>query len=163
MNDAWTNDLGFAIRDDGATDGDIVGVSWKPISATKNYTRSSARRAYLDPVINRPNLHVLVRHFVSKVLVENNQAKGVEVISRDDSAGVIQVIATQEVVLAAGAIHTPQILQLSGIGPAKVLQRLNITVVHHLPGVGANYQDHSSVRATDAFQCQFPPLMYITD
>ncbi|KAK3368339.1 GMC oxidoreductase [Podospora didyma] len=153
MNDAWTKHLGFEIRSDGATDGELLGVSWKPISAEpRNVTRSSARKAYYDPIRNRTNLDLLVRNFVAKVTTENAKATGVEVIARDTASAKVFVRAAKEVILAAGAIHTPQILQLSGIGPTELLERLNITVVQDLPGVGANFHDHWNNKMTYTFK-----------
>ncbi|KAG7291280.1 hypothetical protein NEMBOFW57_001292 [Staphylotrichum longicolle] len=147
INDAWTEDLGFLFRNDGGMNGDLLGVSWKPISTDgKNQTRCSARRAYYDPVQHRPNLHLLVNSYVGRVQIRKSTAKGVEVYSRSDPSKKFTILADNEVILARGGIHTPQILQLSGIGPRDVLERLNIPVVEDLSGVGANFQDHPTVR-----------------
>ncbi|KAL2256231.1 hypothetical protein VTK26DRAFT_1962 [Humicola hyalothermophila] len=152
MRDAFTKDLGFPLRSDGATDGGVLGVSWKPSTVDgKNGTRSSARTAYYDPVQGRPNLQLLTRSYVGKVQIQNRAAKGVEVYSRSDPSAKATIAAKKEVILAAGTIHTTQILQLSGIGPRKHLESLNITVVEDLPGVGANFQDHPTIRASYRF------------
>ncbi|GAB1319875.1 Cyclase atC [Madurella fahalii] len=152
MTKAWTEDLGFPMRDDGGTNGDLLGVFWKPISVdAKNVTRCSARKAYYDPAQNRPNLDILVMSYVAKVQTKDHKAEGVEVVSRSNSSAKLSVAATREVILAAGAIHTPQILQLSGIGPRELLESLDIPVVEDLPGVGANYQDHPITRGSWRF------------
>ncbi|KAK0667902.1 oxygen-dependent choline dehydrogenase [Cercophora samala] len=148
----WTQDQGVKSRDDGATDGEIVGLSWFPVGADgKNRTRSSARRVYYDPVAERPNLDLLVNSYVGKVNTNGKKATGVDVYSRSDHSLKALVATKLGVVLAAGALHTPQILQLSGIGPRKILEALNITVVEDLAGVGANYQDHPSFRLSFRF------------
>ncbi|KAK4169855.1 oxygen-dependent choline dehydrogenase [Cladorrhinum sp. PSN259] len=147
MNNALTKDIGIPFRTDGATNGEILGVYWKPISADgKNVSRCSARKAYYDPVSNRPNLHLLVKSYVAKITTEKSRATGVQVIGNSNSTVVATVKANKEVILAAGAINTPKILQISGIGPRKLLESFNITVVQDLPGVGANYQDHATIK-----------------
>ena len=104
--------------------------------------RLSAARAYLHPVLKRPNLDLVCRAFVNKVLFEGTTATGVEfVVGR----GQKQVVRAKEVVLCGGAINTPQLLQLSGVGNASELERLGIPVVHDLPGVGEHLQDHLEV------------------
>jgi choline dehydrogenase-like flavoprotein len=144
--------MGYPFRDDGGMNGDLFGVAWEPISADGNLTRCSARTAYYDPVQHRPNLQLLVNSYVAKVQISKSTAKGVDVFSRDDATKKTSISAGKEVILAAGGVHTPQILQLSGIGPRDLLQRLNIPVVEDLPGVGANFQDHPTVRGV-SFQC----------
>jgi len=71
------------------------------------------------------------------------KASSVKIVARTDNSSVVTVSARKEIILAAGAIHTPQILQLSGVGPRSVLEAANIPVLLHLPGVGSNFQDHS--------------------
>ncbi len=155
MNDVWTKDIGIQLREDGGTDGEIIGVMWKPSSVdAKNVTRCSARKAYYDPSASRANLDILVTNFVARVITVGSRAVGVDIVTRRTSAKTT-VSANKEVILAAGAIHTPQILQLSGVGPASVLESLNITVVQDLPGVGANFQDHPTVRGFD-LKCKDP-------
>jgi choline dehydrogenase len=100
--------------------------------------RLSAARAYLRPVMNRPNLEVQCRRFVTRILFEGTKAVGVEVAGRGE-------IRANEVILCGGAINSPQILQLSGVGNAAELDALGIEVVHDLPAVGANLQDHLEV------------------
>ena len=99
--------------------------------------RLSAARAYLHPVMSRPNLDVRTRAFVDRVVFEGTRAVGVE-------AGG-EIIRANEVILCGGAINSPQLLQLSGVGNAAELSALGIDVVHDLPGVGENLQDHLEV------------------
>jgi choline dehydrogenase len=103
--------------------------------------RLNAARAYLHPVMNRPNLEVHTRAFVTRVLFEGTRAVGVEVVER----GRARTIAAGEVILCGGAINSPQLLQLSGVGNAPELRALGIDVVHDLPAVGENLQDHLEV------------------
>ena len=103
--------------------------------------RLSAARAYLHPVRSRPNLEVRCRAFVNRVLFEGNRAAGVEVVER----GKTRTVSAGEVILCGGAINSPQLLQLSGVGNARELGGLGVNVVHDLPGVGENLQDHLEV------------------
>jgi len=104
--------------------------------------RLSAARAYLHPVMKRPNLTVTTRAFVTRVLFEGKRTVGVEYRVR---GGAVKRALAGEVILAGGAIASPQILQLSGVGPAAVLEPLGIPIVHDLPGVGEHLQDHLEV------------------
>src|SRR5215470_15578749 len=103
--------------------------------------RLSAARAYLHPVMSRPNLTVHTRAFVTKILFEGTRAVGVEYRQR----GQLNQARAGQVILSGGAINSPQLLQLSGIGPASLLQQHGINVVADLPGVGENLQDHLEV------------------
>ena len=105
--------------------------------------RLSAARAYLHPVLDRPNLDLVLRAMVSKVLFEGTTATGVQY--RVSRRGTMQTARAREVVLCGGAINTPQLLQLSGVGNRDELEALGIPVVHHLPGVGEHLQDHLEV------------------
>ncbi|MFM7575790.1 MAG: GMC family oxidoreductase N-terminal domain-containing protein, partial [Microcystaceae cyanobacterium] len=89
--------------------------------------------------MSRPNLTVLTKAMVSKVLFEGRRAVGVEYRYQDRTC---QARVTGEVILSGGAFLSPKLLLLSGIGPAEDLQRLGIPVVQDLPGVGKNLQDH---------------------
>ncbi len=115
--------------------------------------RRSAARAYLHPVKSRPNLHVQSRAFATRILFEGRRATGVEFLHR----GRIRRVAAGEVICAGGAINSPQLLQLSGIGPAALLRDVGIDVRHDLPGVGANLQDHLEVYVQHA--CSQPVSM----
>ena len=104
-----------------------------------NGRRSSTSTAYLDPVRRRANLTVMTGCHVTRILLDGNRTRGVEVLQ----AGKLHRIeAGEEVIVAAGATNSPQLLMLSGIGPADDLRRHGIDVVGDLPGVGANLQDH---------------------
>ena len=109
---------------------------------TRRGHRVSAAKAYLGPARRRPNLEVRTGSPVDAVLVEGNRATGVRV--RPDDGPAYEVRAG-EVILAAGALKTPQILQLSGIGDPAALREAGIEPVHHLPGVGRGLQDHLGV------------------
>lgn len=104
--------------------------------------RLSAARAYLDPVRSRPNLTVRTRALVTRVLFEGKRAVGVEYERRK---GAREQVRAREVVLCGGAVNSPQLLQLSGVGDARELSALGVDVVHDLPGVGENLQDHLEV------------------
>ncbi len=117
--------------------------------------RLSAARAYLHPAMSRPNLEVKTRATVSQILFDGSRATGVEYTERGRHR---QVARAGEVILCGGAFNSPQLLQLSGIGNAAELEPLGVEVVHHLPGVGENMQDHLEVyiqhRATQPVSIQ---------
>jgi choline dehydrogenase len=104
--------------------------------------RLSAATAYLHPVMKRPNLTVTTRAFVTRVLFEGRRAVGVEYRVR---GGAAKRALGGEVILAGGAIASPQLLQLSGVGSAALLEPLGVPVVHDLAGVGEHLQDHLEV------------------
>ncbi|MDQ1078174.1 GMC family oxidoreductase [Pseudoroseomonas cervicalis] len=125
-------------------DGPIDGVM--PIQMNvRGGRRVSTARAFLAPARRRPNLRVLTGIEVLRVLVENGRAIGVAT-RRAGEAGETEYRATREVVLSAGAIATPKLLMLSGIGDGAALQSLGIPVRHHSPEVGKNLQDHLIAR-----------------
>ena len=107
----------------------------------RNARRSSASKAYLSSAKARPNLTVRTNTQVLKILVEKGRAAGVVVRTKGAAANEI-LRADREVIVSSGAIGSPRLLQLSGIGPADELRALGIEAVHHLPGVGKNLQDH---------------------
>ena len=105
----------------------------------RNGRRSSTSAAFLHPIRHRPNLHIQVEALVEKVDIEGRRAVGI----RYTQGGQSRVVkARREVILSGGVINSPQLLMLSGIGPAEQLQAHGIPVAHALPGVGANLQDH---------------------
>ncbi len=108
----------------------------------KNGRRWSAAQAYLHPVMKRPNLTVQTRAFVTKVLFEGTRAVGVEY---SHGRGAAQRAYAKDVILCGGAINSPQLLQLSGVGNPADLRAVGVDVVHELPGVGENLQDHLEV------------------
>lgn len=101
--------------------------------------RCSAARAYLDPVKHRDNLTIVTLATVEKVLLEGKVAKGIQFTGKD---GTEKAFASKAVILSAGSIGSPHLLQLSGIGNRDVLEKAGIDCQHHLPGVGENLQDH---------------------
>jgi len=103
--------------------------------------RLSAARAYLYPVMSRPNLTVATRAFVTKIIFRGTRAVGVEFRHQ----GKVKRVRSAELILSGGAINSPQLLQLSGVGNAAELSGLGIDVVADLPGVGENLQDHLEV------------------
>jgi choline dehydrogenase len=109
----------------------------------KGTTRSSAARAFLHPTRERTNLHVMTDAVATRIVFEGKRATGVR-YTRNKTAE--EVAARREVVLCGGTINSPQLLMLSGIGPADHLQELGIPVVADVPGVGQNLQDHGMAR-----------------
>ncbi len=105
----------------------------------KNGVRSSASREYLDPVKSRSNLTVITGALAQKVILDGKKATGIEY---KVNGNVQTAHAAKEVVLSAGPIGSPHILQLSGIGDKDILEKAGVAVNHHLPGVGQNLQDH---------------------
>jgi choline dehydrogenase len=113
--------------------------------------RWSTAKAYLVPARQRPNLRVETEAQATSIVMEGKRAVGV----RYRQNGVERTVrCTREVLLSAGAIQSPQLLQLSGIGPAWLLEKHGIAVVHDLPGVGENLQDHLQVRLI--YECTKP-------
>jgi choline dehydrogenase len=117
----------------------------------KNGVRWSAANAYLKPALQRPNLEVITGALSQRILLEGKRASGVEFIRGGNKQSLS---ARREVILSAGPIASPHLLQLSGIGPAAVLQQAGIDVVHDLPGVGENLQDH--LEFYFQFRCKQP-------
>jgi choline dehydrogenase-like flavoprotein len=108
----------------------------------RNGERCSAAKAYLTPHLARPNLRVLTEAHATRLLFEGRRAVGVELRR---GGGIERLRARREVIVAAGALQSPQLLMLSGIGPGNELQRLGIATLHDQPGVGANLHDHPDV------------------
>jgi len=131
------------------------GVFWYPtLVDAKTRTRSYARLNHYERVhCSRPNYHILAENTVATVIFDGKRAVGVKYLP-SGGGEESTVRASREVILAAGALHTPQILQLSGVGPNDLLTGLGIEVVADLPGVGQNYQDQPSVDM--AYNCRSP-------
>lgn len=106
----------------------------------KDGKRHSAATAFLKPVLNRPNLTVITRAMTRQVILSNDRATGVEFVTGKNQTQI--ATATKEVILSAGAFQSPQLLMLSGIGPADDLRRAGVERRKELPGVGQNLQDH---------------------
>ena len=122
--------------------GSNEGISYFQVNQ-KNGRRWSAARGFLRPALSRPNLKVETQAHATRILFEGRRAIGVEI---RQNGNVRRILARREVVLSAGAIASPQLLQLSGIGNGALLQEHGIPVLHHLPGVGENLQDHLQLR-----------------
>ena len=121
----------------------------------RNGLRCSTARAFLNPVKNRPNLDIVTHALVNKVLIENTKTVGIATSIKGDQRRY-RLKPGGEMILSAGAIGSPQILQLSGIGPGALLQGLGIEVVKDLAGVGANLQDHLQIRTV--YEVNVPTL-----
>jgi choline dehydrogenase len=122
--------------------GDNTGCAYFQMNQ-KRGMRWSATNAFLRPALKRPNLTVLTDAHVSRLRTSGRTAHGIEFTRAGEA---LFAEARRETLLAAGAIGSPQLLQLSGIGPAAMLHRLQVPVVHDLPGVGANLHDHLQIR-----------------
>lgn len=126
-----------AVEDINAPEGPRVGYTQATVS--RRGRRASSYQAFLKPAMRRPNLTVLLDTLVERVTIEDGRATGVRVRT---AAGSRSIAATREVILSAGALQSPKLLQLSGIGPAEVLERAGVPVVRPLAQVGRNLADH---------------------
>ncbi|KAF5020030.1 hypothetical protein F66182_7966 [Fusarium sp. NRRL 66182] len=143
-----TGELDIDIAVDQAN-GHAIGGYFTPHNQDpKTLTRSSAREAYYETASGRRNLQIITGEQVTRVITKKNgssvRATGVEFAKTKDGARRV-VSAKREVILAAGAVHTPQILQVSGIGDASHLSSINVSTVVNLSGVGQNFHDHVSL------------------
>jgi choline dehydrogenase-like flavoprotein len=127
--------------------GDNFGTAYFQMNQRRG-VRWSASKGFLRPVLHRRNLTVRTRVLVERVTIETRggERRATGVIVRGDREQAVAIGARRQVLLAAGSIGSPQILQLSGIGPGRLLQQHGIGVVHELPGVGSNLHDHLQVR-----------------
>ncbi|XP_039216849.1 choline dehydrogenase, mitochondrial-like [Crotalus tigris] len=130
------------------------GFGWMDMTIYKG-KRWSTASAYLHPALSRPNLSAEVSTLVTKVLFEGTKAIGIEYIKNGEKK---KVFATKEVILSGGAINSPQLLLLSGVGNADDLKKLGIPIVCHLSGVGQNLQDHLEVYIQQ--KCTQPLTLY---
>ncbi|KAL5888270.1 hypothetical protein ACKVWC_003543 [Pyricularia oryzae] len=126
-----------------------TGVYWYPqFSHPQTVTRSFSRTGHWDEV-HRENYEVILNSKVTRVLFNGTRAVGVAFVQSEGGAGLATTVnARKEVILSAGAIHSPHILQLSGVGPRRLLESAKIPVVAHVPGVGQNFQDHPTPSAS---------------
>ncbi|MDQ2733768.1 MAG: choline dehydrogenase [Pseudomonadota bacterium] len=142
-----------------AANGDFNGATQEGVGlyqvTQKNGERCSAAKAYLTPNLGRPNLCVLTGAHATRIVLEGRRAVGVEVRIGSETR---RIKARREVLLCAGALQSPQLLMLSGIGPGAQLQRHGVPVVHALPGVGEQLHDHINIvqvidapKVTDTF------------
>ncbi|EPA99410.1 GMC family oxidoreductase [Pseudomonas sp. G5(2012)] len=118
------------------------GVSFSQVNI-KDGRRVSSSSAFLQPVLHRKNLHVLTDTLATRVLMQGKEALGVT-LQRNERC--FSLMARREVILSAGAINTPRLLQVSGIGDKNLLEKIGVKLVHHLVGVGQNLQDHYMVQ-----------------
>lgn len=100
---------------------------------------------YSDIISTRPNYHLLVDTAVRRLLIDSDSKNATGVEFKAEDSTLLTVNADKEVILAAGSVHTPQLLQLSGIGPEAILESAGIETIVDLPGVGQNFQDHSTL------------------
>ena len=120
-----------------------------------NGQRASASKHYLKSAENRKNLNIFSNSFVERIIFDGQKAIGIEVKIKNKTE---KVFANKEVIVSAGSINSPQLLMLSGIGPAKHLNELGINVVKDLPGVGKNLQDHLETYVQQ--ECKTPDTLY---
>jgi choline dehydrogenase len=118
-----------------------TGVGFVPVSQRRG-RRFSVLDGYLKPARRRPNLTVVTGALVTRVLLENGRAVGVAYRLHGEDVVEEEALTNDQVILCAGAIGTPHLLQLSGIGPRPALENAGVEVLHELPGVGANLLDH---------------------
>jgi len=152
LSDAFLDALvehGYPRRAD-YNDGHYEGAGYIQYS-TRRGKRNSSAVGYLVPAMNRANLAILTGAHAMRVLLDGRRATGVEFRHGGD---LRKVRARREVVLSAGPLSSPQLLELSGIGNPDILRRHGIDVVHALPGVGENLRDHPNTRLT--FECSQP-------
>src|SRR6201985_147831 len=116
--------------------------------------RLSVFRTYVFPYMDRPNLTVRPHALVTRLTLEGKRATGVDIAC---DGKIQRITAGREVVLSLGAMHTPKVLMLSGIGDEAELRRLGIPVVQHLPGVGQNFQDHFGIGCVWEYQRPLAP------
>ncbi len=136
--------LGLPYREDvnDLSPGDGPGIGWCQ-QTRGGRRRASAARTYLHPALSRPNLQLITGALVHRVLFDGKRAIGIE-YSR---GGVVEKAeADREVILSAGAVGSPHILQLSGVGDSELLGKIGVPVLHELRGVGRNMQDHYTAR-----------------
>jgi choline dehydrogenase len=126
------------------------GAAYTQLS-TRRGLRSNSGHEYLRPASTRRNLTIVTEATATRVLTENKRATGVEFMHRGK---LTTVNARREVILSAGALQSPKLLELSGIGDASLLQSKGVELTHHLPGVGENLRDHTDVRLS--FECAKP-------
>lgn len=140
LTKAWAQsaqDIGINFNED-FNSGQQAGVGFYQVTM-KDGLRCSAAKAYLGPARRRKNLQVLTKTKALRILVENKRAVGVEY---SQAGSVTKALAAREVIVCSGAIGSPHLLMLSGIGRADQLRRAGVDVIHDLPGVGMNLQDH---------------------
>ncbi len=137
-------------RNDDFNSGIQEGVGYYQLTTRKGL-RASTAQAYLSPVKNRTNLTVITEACVTKVLFENNRAIGIQYREKNQDK---EIKAARGVILSAGALQSPQLLMLSGIGDVECLKKFGISILVNSPGVGQNLQDHLQIRLL--YKCTKP-------
>jgi choline dehydrogenase len=130
--------------------GNNEGVGYFEVNQKKGW-RWNTSKAFLRPIQDRANLEVRTGSLTRRVWLQDGRAVGIE-MQPAGGGEPLRVRATREVILCAGAVGTPQLLQLSGIGPGALLHQHGVPVQHDLPGVGENLQDHLQIRAVFSVQ-----------
>jgi choline dehydrogenase len=131
-------------------DFDELGNAYLEYTTMRGF-RCSTAVGYLQPIRSRKNLTIAIQCLVTRILLENGRAIGVEY---QEGGKIRRAFAKREVILSAGPIQSPKLLELSGIGDPAILAQHGIAVAHALPGVGENLQDHPNTRV--AFECSKP-------
>ena len=157
-------EVGYPLSDD-FNGAEQEGVGFYQVTQ-KDGRRCSSARAYLHAIRRRPNLTIITRALASRVLFDGKRAVGVAYLDR--TGQTVELQARREVLLSGGAINSPQLLLLSGVGPRAELEQHDIAMVHELPGVGQNLQDHLDVivahrerrRASYGFALSFLPRLF---
>ena len=126
---------------------DQEGISYLQ-RTVKGRTRMSASRAFLNPARKRHNLEILTHAHVTQIIFNKQKAIGISCVIGKSTEAEKTIYANKEIILSAGAINSPQLLQLSGVGCSKLLQKIGSKVKHELPGVGENLRDHYATRLT---------------
>ncbi|KAG3070788.1 Choline dehydrogenase [Phytophthora idaei] len=132
------------------------GFGWHDLTIHEG-KRWSTSAAFLHPVMDRDNLTVITDTYVNKVLFDGKTVVGIEV-EDSKTKDVSKISSAKEVILSGGAINTPQVLMLSGVGDADHLKEVGVPLVHHLPAVGKNMEDHIGVNLQ--FACKQPVTLY---
>lgn len=115
---------------------------------SRNGVRVSTAKAFVRPASNRPNLHVLLNTTVAKVLINPQSKKVIGVETLDADGHTAKILAKKEVIVSGGAVNSPQILMLSGVGPRDELTKVGVRTIVDLPGVGKNLQNHVALFMT---------------
>jgi len=121
----------------------------------KDGKRCGIGKAYMKEASKRSNVEIFMQAYVQKIIVENKEAKGIDVIIKDKKE---KIFAGKEIIVSCGSINSPKLLQLSGIGDAEELQQIGIQVIHNLPGVGKNLQDHLELYVQH--ECKKPVTLF---
>ncbi|EWC46362.1 hypothetical protein DRE_04305 [Drechslerella stenobrocha 248] len=155
---AW-NEVGVPKMVDGET-GNAFNAYWTPNNVDSQSRRSYAKNRYFDPVASRQNLHLLTGYRVNDIQFSSSKrAESVRIQQRGTPNGgsTTTIRANQEIVLCAGWLNTPLVLQRSGIGPQDLLSRAGVPLVVDLPGVGSNLQDHPAGRISFEYTRDIQP------